>query len=597
MKITLAKTAGFCMGVRRAVELALDAPGQYPKPIYTFGPLIHNPQVLGLFEEKGIGVMRDLPDVRAIPAANKTPAPDDKPRGTVIIRAHGVPPDTRGRLEAAGYIVKDATCPRVIRVQTIIRVHNRKGFSTIIVGDADHPEVVGLLGYAGDRGHVVKDLVELQSLPAFEQAIVVAQTTQNTKAYEEIEAWLAKTQPHYKIFNTICDSTAKRQDEVRCLADQADAVVVVGGKESGNTQRLAELVRQSGKPAYHIETEVELDARTMSTYERVAVTAGASTPNWIIKRVFRSLEKVPLTQEAGWLKAFVSLQQGLLLTNFYVALGAGCLCFACSRLLSVHPTYAAVPTAILYVLSMHMLNHLTGRAESRFNDPDREVFYHRNKIFLTVVAISAGALGLLTAIPAGWPAFLLLLAMSFTGLSYNLRIFPCSLSLGSGQPMRYCRIKDMPGSKTVLIAVAWGVVTVVMPQLGDPAAGAPLSAGLVFLWAAGLVFARTAFFDILDIQGDRIVGKETLPIFIGEQRVQKWLEGVLLLACALLLVGAMGGLVTTLGYLLAICPLFLLLVIRAHQRGYMLPGIRLEFGVESLFVLTGVIAVGWALFF
>ncbi|MDJ0784301.1 MAG: 4-hydroxy-3-methylbut-2-enyl diphosphate reductase [Desulfosarcinaceae bacterium] len=588
MKITLAKTAGFCMGVRRAVELALDAPNQCPPPIYTFGPLIHNPQVLDTFTEKGIDILQALP---ALPTAGAPPpgaAGAGPPCGTVIIRAHGVPPDTRDRLEAAGYAVIDATCPRVIRVQTIIRVHHRKGYSTIIVGDEDHPEVVGLLGYAGDRGHVVKDLAELKALPALDQAIVVAQTTQNTAAYEEIAAWLADTRPHYKFFNTICDSTAKRQDEVRCLADQADAVVVVGGKESGNTQRLAELVRQSGKPAYHVETEAELDPRTMADYDRVAVTAGASTPNWIIKRVFRSLEKVPMTQEKGWLKAFFSLQQGLLLTNCYVALGAGCLCYACSRLLGVQPAYPAVPTAILYVLSMHMLNHLTGRAENRFNDPDREAFYHRNKLFLSVAAVLAGALGLMAAVPAGRTAFLLLLAMSLTGLSYNLRIFPCQLHL----PMRYCRIKDLPGSKTILIAVAWGVVTVVLPQLGA-AGGTPFSAGLVFLWAAGLVFARTAFFDILDIQGDRIVGKETLPIFIGERRVRRLLERVLLAACALLLVGSVAGLVSSLGYLLAFCPLFLLIVTRAHHKGYMLPGIRLEFGVESLFVLTGVITFIW----
>jgi 4-hydroxy-3-methylbut-2-enyl diphosphate reductase len=540
--------------------------------------------------------VRELTDIEALPDANDS-GPDGGGtdgkalRGTVIIRAHGVPPQTRDRLEAAGYQVIDATCPRVIRVQTIIRVHTRKGYSTIIVGDRDHPEVVGLLGYAGDHGHVVKDLAELKTLPAFEQAIVVAQTTQNTTTYEEVAGWLAETRPHYKLFNTICDSTAKRQDEVRCLADQVDAVVVVGGKESGNTRRLAELVRQSGKPAYQVETEAELDPRTMGRYERVAVTAGASTPNWIIKRVFRNLEKVPMSQEAGWLKAFFAIQQVLLLTNIYVALGAGCLCYAASRLLAVRPAYPAVPTAILYVLSMHMLNHLTGGAENRFNDPDREVFYHRYTIVLSVAAISAGALGLMAAVPAGMAAFLLLLAMSVTGLSYNLRIFPCGLK----RPLRYCRIKDLPGSKTILIALAWGVVTVVLPQLGDRAAGSPLSAGLVFLWATGLVFARTAFFDILDIQGDRIVGKETLPIFIGERRVRRLLERVLVMICALLLVATLSGLVAGLGYLLALCPLLLLAVTRAHQKGYLLPGIRLEFGVESLFVLTGLIAGVWAL--
>ena len=154
------------MGVRRAVELALDAPANYQKPIYTFGPLIHNPQVLALFAEKGVRVLDHIPDWG---------------EGTVLIRAHGIPPATKRRLVEAGFKVIDATCPRVVKVQSIIKSHARKGFSVIIIGDQDHPEVVGLLGYAGERGHVAESLEALKALPVYDQAIIVAQTTQNLR--------------------------------------------------------------------------------------------------------------------------------------------------------------------------------------------------------------------------------------------------------------------------------------------------------------------------------------------------------------------------------------------------------------------------------
>jgi 4-hydroxy-3-methylbut-2-enyl diphosphate reductase len=162
MKIVIAKTSGFCMGVRRAVEMVLDAPEEHLNPISTYGPLIHNPQVLEILKEKGIS------------AFNETP---QQGSGTVLIRAHGVPPATRDELKEVGFNVIDATCPRVIKVQTIIKKHLKKGFASIIVGDKNHPEVIGLHGYGGDKSYVAKNIDELVALPRFEDAIIVAQTT------------------------------------------------------------------------------------------------------------------------------------------------------------------------------------------------------------------------------------------------------------------------------------------------------------------------------------------------------------------------------------------------------------------------------------
>lgn len=571
MKIVVAKTAGFCMGVRRAVELALDAPSQEKQPIYTYGPLIHNPQVLAMFAERGVTVLEEIPRQGA---------------GTVLVRAHGVPPETKQRLKDAGFTVIDATCPKVVKVQSIIKSHARKNFAAIIVGDADHPEVVSLLGFAGKKGWVVGSLEELRALPRFEQAIVVAQTTQNQAFYQQVKQWVAENSGHYKVFDTICDSTERRQTEVRHLAQEVDAVVVVGGKESGNTRRLAEVVMAAGKPAFHIETEADLDLEALRHMQSIGITAGASTPTWIIKRVVRTIEHLPIQRRQGVRSLLLRMQRLALLTNLYVALGAGCLCYAATHLQRLATSWPAIGVAVLYVLSMHILNHLTSRAEDRYNDPDRERFYNQHKSLLTVMALSAGALGLVAAFQMGMLPFWTLLVMSLLGLSYNLRLFPANIWL----TCRFRRIRDLPGSKTILIAVAWGVVTAGLPALS--AEGEHWAAGLLSVaWAIAIAFSRTAFFDILDIQGDRIVGKETIPILLGPERALTLLRIMLGAGFLLLLVAGWRGFFSPLAFLLAACPLFLYGLIALHQRGDMLAGMQLEFTTESLFVLTGLLTL------
>jgi len=575
MKILLAKTAGFCMGVRRAVELVMDVPEAHEGQICTFGPLIHNAQVLALLEEKGISVLNEVPA---------------KGAGTVLIRAHGVPPETKQDLKNAGFKVVDATCPRVIRVQTIIRKHAQKQFASVIVGDKDHPEVTGLLGYAGGKGYVIGSLEELEALPEFEKAIIVAQTTQNTHLFDSIKTWAQKF-PHYKVFDTICDSTERRQAEVKRLADSVDAVIVVGGRNSGNTRRLVEIAKQTGKPAYHIETEADLeslDTGSLASAQHIGITAGASTPNWIIKRVYRTLESMPYKKGRGWRSAFYNLQRVLLLTNIYVSLGAGCLSYACSKLLAIGQYFPHVIMAILYVQSMHILNHLTGKKSDQYNDPDRATFYNKHKVFLSILAFMAGGIGLIISFTIGPIPFVVLLAMSILGLSYNLKIIPERFAF-----IRYRRIRDIPGSKTILIAIAWGIVTSLFPPLSI---SSQIDTGtiLVLLWSTGMVFVRTAFFDTLDMQGDRIVGMETIPILMGEKRSMRLLKSILALTLAVILLSSAFSLISSLGFGLAICPIFLFLVIMIYEKGHLIPGIRLEFLVESLFVLAGIITLLWS---
>jgi 4-hydroxy-3-methylbut-2-enyl diphosphate reductase len=571
MKILIAKSSGFCMGVRRAVEMVLDASAEHKDPILTYGQLIHNPQVLKVLEEKGIQVLQEVPEHGS---------------GTVLIRAHGVPPQTKQRLKKAGFNIIDATCPRVIKIQTIIKKYAKRDHAVIIVGDENHPEVIGLLGYAGQRGFNVNNLEQLAALPAFDKAIIVAQTTQNTRLFQSVKAWAQRCHPHYKVFETICDSTERRQAEVKRLSESVDAVIVVGGRNSGNTRRLTEIAKASGKPAFHIETETDLesiDLDSLAAARYIGLTAGASTPNWIIKKIYRALEQLPYQHKRGWRLGLFSVQRALLLTNTYVALGAGLLTYACTRLQGIPDYFAFIFISILYVQSMHTLNHLTGTQADAYNDPDRADFYRKHRRLLALLAIIAGGGAILTAYTLGNLPFFLLLAMSMLGLSYNLRLVPPSL-----RGITYCRIRDIPGSKTILITMAWGILAAVIPPLSVNGKITWLN-GLMFGWAAALVFARTAFFDILDMQGDRIIGKETLALFMGEKGMLRLLVALLFLLIVLLISFGAFQLIHPLGIALVLCPTFILMTLWSYIKGYLLPGIRLEFLVESNFVIAGII--------
>jgi len=573
LRIKLAKTAGFCMGVRRAVEIVLDVANSQEGPIYTFGPLIHNPQVLDILAEKGVSILDDL---------------SVKGPGSVVIRAHGVPPQIKQALSDSGLTVIDATCPRVVKVQTIIAKYAKQGYGVIIVGDRDHPEVTGLLGYANGQGHVISCLEEVDRLPSLERAIVVAQTTQDGRFFNAVAHTIKEHFSHFKLFDTICDSTHRRQAEVRNMAKSVDAVVVVGGRNSGNTQRLAQVVEQEGVPAFHVEREEELDRKAIEPLQAVAVTAGASTPNWVIKKVCRTLEG--LTKKKWW-RVIFRLQRWLLLSNLYLALGAGCLSYTCALLSGIRPSLPSAIMAACYVLSMHILNNFIGKEAVRYNDPDRAHFYEYNRGILLSLAALSGAGGLFTAFTLGLVPFFVLCIISLLGLLYKVKLFPRPLHMG-----RHIEgISDIPGSKTVLIALAWGVVTVVLPHLSI---SLTMTATMIVvsLWAALMAFVRTAFFDILDMQGDRIVGQESLPIVLGDRRTLRLLKQLLTFSLALLVVAPLAQVATTLAYYLILSATYMAGVVWAFEKDWIVPGFRFEFLVETIFVFTAGVSLLWQLF-
>ncbi|MFZ5452840.1 MAG: 4-hydroxy-3-methylbut-2-enyl diphosphate reductase [Thermodesulfobacteriota bacterium] len=572
MKVILARTAGFCMGVKRALELVLKAINQNQGRIYTYGPLIHNPQVLELLKERGIAILNPGEMI---------------PDGLVVIRAHGIPPLERQKLEEGGGRIIDATCPRVSRVQAIIRRWARQGSATLIVGDADHPEVRGLLGHTQGRGYVVASSQEVAGLPDLEDLIVVAQTTQSNSQFESLVAEIKVRFPQARIFKTICDATASRQGEVQELATQVDALVVVGGRNSGNTQRLVKISREAGVPTYHVETEQELDLGEMSRYQTVGVTAGASTPHWLISNVVSTLKHAWLFHPGSLINYLYRAWRFILKSNLYVALGAGSVSYTSCLLQQVTPMWSYFFMAFFYVYAMHLLNQFTDEA-SKFNDPVQSMFYGRHRLFL----LSTGALSALLALGLSLyldpVAFPFILVMSGLGLIYNFKIIPERIAAVT----HIGKLKEIPGSKTTFTAVAWGVLAALIPVVCSDQ-DLTWATAIAFFFVAGMIFIRSGLFEILAIEGDRVVGKETLAIALGKERTLNFLFLGTLIFMAILLVTAWTQLIPSLGYALALCGLYSLGYLFLYRQGWLESGLFLETLVEGNMILAGMLAFLW----
>ncbi|WP_299227964.1 4-hydroxy-3-methylbut-2-enyl diphosphate reductase [Sulfurihydrogenibium sp.] len=279
--IIVAQTAGFCFGVRIAVDMAKQA-GEKLGHAYTNGPIIHNKQVVNYLKSIGIEEMQDYSQL--------------KPGDTVIIRSHGVPPKTERMLKELNINVLDATCPFVKKVHDKVKQLVEEGYFVVIIGEEGHPEVIGTLGHleeVGGKGVVVENFEDLvKKVPKRNRIGVVAQTTQSEDFFREAVGYLAENTEELKVFNTICDATSVRQEEVKKIAPEVDVMIIIGGKHSGNTQRLYQISKALNPNTYHIETADELQEQWFKNKENIGVSAGASTPDWIIQEVVNKIKEI-----------------------------------------------------------------------------------------------------------------------------------------------------------------------------------------------------------------------------------------------------------------------------------------------------------------
>ncbi|RKI40822.1 4-hydroxy-3-methylbut-2-enyl diphosphate reductase [bacterium D16-51] len=274
MEVTVAKSAGFCFGVKRAVDMVYEEAAKERK-VYTLGPIIHNEQVVEEFAEKGVQVLESVEDL------------EDGEDAVVIIRSHGITKKVFQQLEGKKVRIVDATCPFVKKIHKIVQEKKEQGYQIVIAGSAKHPEVVGICGWCGNQCQVVETLEEAEKcvLETGEKVCVVAQTTFNYKKFKDIVAILSKKSYDILVMNTICNATEERQTEAGTIARKSDAMIVIGGKHSSNTRKLYEICKNECLNTHFIQTLDDLDLKLFQSFRSVGITAGASTPNKIIKEV------------------------------------------------------------------------------------------------------------------------------------------------------------------------------------------------------------------------------------------------------------------------------------------------------------------------
>jgi len=572
-EIKVAHTAGFCWGVKRAMDMTLETAKESGGVVYTHGPLIHNPQVIEMLEGKRVQAMADATDLDS---------------GSVIIRTHGITPDVRKKLKSKGLRVSDATCPLVAKVQGIIKKHAHAGHHTVIIGDAGHAEVVGLLGYTEGRGIVIGSVEEVAGLPPMDKVCVVAQTTCDVGKYQRIVKTLLARYPDAVVGDTICQATHDRQDEVTKLATEVELMVVVGGKMSANTTRLAQLAREAGAETMLIETEDELDPGHVRLYQSIGLTAGASTPTWMIQRTLDRLRAITSDQPT-LADRIRSMGGALVVSNASIAIGAAFMTLCAATLAGYRTGLMEAGFAAAYVFAMYGLNQLHDTMTFKHNEPERYRFTRQNRRLMTYsVGGAAAASFILAAVMGVWPFVVYTTAMAL-GLAYTVVWFP------KASWLKIHRLKDIPASKELFVGAGWAVVAVVIPALAVGASpfSAPVMVAGFFVFS--VAYIKTVISGIRDIQGDRVMGRETIPILVGKE----WTKVFIGMMCAglggILLVSSWAGWTTGFGFWLLLSVGYTALYLLLYHLRVIQRGVAFDLTIDGVFHFSGLLAVGWLL--
>ncbi|MCI9417181.1 MAG: 4-hydroxy-3-methylbut-2-enyl diphosphate reductase [Eubacterium sp.] len=280
MQIITAKSAGFCFGVKRAVDKVYEEAQNSDVPVYTFGPIIHNEEVVGDLEERGVHAVSDINELKHMP------------KGTVVIRSHGVSKDIYDQIQSIGFKIVDATCPFVLKIHRFVKEYSEKGYHIIIIGNDSHPEVEGIKGWSNPQRTTVLQTKEEAvnfTLSSGQKACIVSQTTFNYNKFQELVEIIQKKGYDIIVLNTICNATEERQKEAADIAAKVEAMIVIGGRHSSNTQKLFEICKNECANTYYIQTLDDLDLTQFRSIDNVGITAGASTPNNIIEEVHKNV--------------------------------------------------------------------------------------------------------------------------------------------------------------------------------------------------------------------------------------------------------------------------------------------------------------------
>jgi len=569
MKIEMAKHSGFCMGVRNAVLKIVDKLNSSDDDIYVYGPLIHNPQTISVLNERGLKTIKNFDNI------------DGK---DVAIRTHGIPIEESRKLKSRARKTYNLTCSRVGRVQSFIKKYSSKGFHIIIIGDHDHAEVIGLKSYAQSGVTVVSDKRDLIKIPANKKYLIVSQTTHERSQFQQLVNQIKKIHSNVEVIDTICDSTRLRQQDVNdAIRNGIDTLVVVGGKNSANTTRLAKLGTDNKIKTLHVETDDELKLKDFINSEYVFVTAGASTPGWIINNVLEKIYMFKKSKSNIFIKFLKTVFEFLVRSNLLSSITAFFMVLLSQKLLELPVNYSFGIIASIYIFYMYSVNNYIERDFlSKSNSYKYKIY---NKYGIQLLFLSS--LLVPFSIYFAWKNSLV--TLSILGASYILGTVYSTATLKRFIKKNPSKIILKLYNSRIITPFGWLVVTILLPAMENGTINCPRIAGLsIFLYT--IIFLRQTIIDVVAYHGDFILGRETIPTWLG----MKWtsISSYTLLFLSVVLIVVESFVLGNYIYLAYIINLayFLTLFGKLMQKNYLI-SLKYEFLTDLNYILFIIISL------
>jgi len=481
------------MGVRNAILKIVDKLNSSDDEILVYGPLIHNPQTINVLNERGLKTINSFDNIKG---------------KDVAIRTHGIPIEENQKIKATARRTYNLTCSRVGRVQSLIRKYSTDNYYTIIIGDKAHAEVIGLKSYAKSGVTVVSERNDIQSIPEGKKYLVVSQTTHERSQFDEMVSLIQAQYSNVMVIDTICDSTRLRQQDVNDAIEKGiDTLVVVGGKNSANTTRLAKLGTDNGIHTLHIETDEELELKDFINSKYVFVTAGASTPGWIINNVLEKIYMFKKSKSNIFIKTLKTVFEFLVRSNILSSLSAFFMVMILQHFLNIHFDQRHGIIASIFIFYMYSINNYMERDFLSKSNSYKYKIYNYYGLQLLLLSILLVPLSLYFSWKLNRLSFIILILTYFLGSIYSAN--PVKKIIKRLSPQFMYKIYN----SRIITPFGWLLVVVFLPALESNIDFS--KSAIMSFYIYTMIYLRQIIIDTVAYHGDFILGRDTIPTWLG----------------------------------------------------------------------------------